>query len=124
VQKGFFSKPQLGRILRKAGLNPWPKLFQNLRSTRETELADIYPIHVVCAWIGNSALVAKKNYLQVTDDHFDWACKNLKPEPKKIHTEQNDLNHEELARMLKSVSPDARAQFLRNLADEFEKNKQ
>jgi hypothetical protein len=34
-------------------------------------------------WIGNSALVAKKNYLQVTDDHFDRACQNLKPEPKK-----------------------------------------
>jgi len=110
-------RTQLTRIIRKAGLNPWPKLFQNLRSTRETELSDIYPIHVVCAWIGNSALVAKKNYLQVTDDHFDRACKNLKPEPKVT----NDLNHEELAKMLKSVSPDARAEFLRNLADEFEK---
>ena len=36
---------------------PWAKPFQNLRSTRETELAETYPIHVVCAWIGNSEAV-------------------------------------------------------------------
>ena len=48
----------------------WPKLFQNLRSTRETELADEFPMHVVCQWIGNSQPIAAKHYLQVTDDHF------------------------------------------------------
>ena len=36
------------KIIRRAGLEPWPKLFQNLRSTRETELAETFPIHVVC----------------------------------------------------------------------------
>jgi hypothetical protein len=45
---------QLLRIIQRAGLQPWPKLFQNLRSTRETELADDFPMHVVCQWIGNS----------------------------------------------------------------------
>jgi hypothetical protein len=49
------------------------KLWQNLRSSRETELADQYPIQVVTAWIGNSIAVAKKHYLQVTDDHFKKA---------------------------------------------------
>jgi len=63
-------RTQLNRIIRNAGLKPWPKLFQNLRSTRETELADQFPQHVVCAWIGNSQIVAAKHYLQVTDDHF------------------------------------------------------
>lgn len=63
-------RTQLERIIRKAGLKPWPKPFQNLRSTRETELAERYPMHVVCAWIGNSQAVAAKHYLQVTDDHF------------------------------------------------------
>lgn len=66
-------RTQLQRILKKAGLKPWPKLFQNLRSTRETELAEEFPIHVVCDWIGNSQAVAKKHYLQTTDDHFDRA---------------------------------------------------
>lgn len=65
---------QLRRILRRAGLTPWPKLYQNLRSTRQTELSDRFPLHVVCAWIGNSQPVAMKHYLQVTDDHFRQAA--------------------------------------------------
>ena len=66
-------RTQLERIIGKAGLKPWPKLFQNLRSTRETELTDQFPIHVVCSWIGNSEVVARKHYLQVTDEHFEQA---------------------------------------------------
>jgi integrase len=70
-------RTQLMRFIRKAGLQPWPKLFQNLRSTRETELAEMYPIHVVCKWIGNSQSVAKEHYLQVTDSHFEAALRAL-----------------------------------------------
>ncbi|MBN1590959.1 MAG: site-specific integrase [Pirellulales bacterium] len=60
-------------IIWAAGLKEWPKLFQNMRSTRQTELAEIYPMHVVCDWIGNSAAVAAKHYLQTTDEHFAQA---------------------------------------------------
>ena len=67
---------QLRRIIKRAGLTPWPKLYQNLRSTRETELAGQFPLHVVCAWIGNSQAVAAKHYLQVTEDHFRSALQN------------------------------------------------
>ncbi len=63
-------RTQLRRIIANAKLTPWPKLWQNLRSTRETELAETFPMHVVCAWIGNSEPVAAKHYLQVTDEHF------------------------------------------------------
>ncbi|GAH63551.1 unnamed protein product, partial [marine sediment metagenome] len=62
------------RIIAKAGFKPWPKLFQNLRSTRETELAERWPVHVVCAWIGNSRAVAQQHYLQVLDSHFKQAA--------------------------------------------------
>ncbi len=72
-------RTRLLRIISKAGLEPWPKLFQNLRSTRETELAQNYPLHVVCAWIGNSQAVATKHYLQVTDEHFEQACGSTEP---------------------------------------------
>lgn len=68
-------RTQLLRIINRAGLKPWPKLFQNLRSTRETELAESFPIHVVTAWLGNSQLVATKHYLQVTDAHFEEATR-------------------------------------------------
>jgi integrase len=63
------------KILRRAGVDAWPKLFQNLRSTRETELADQFPIKVVCAWMGNTEAVARKHYLQVTEEHFAAAIK-------------------------------------------------
>lgn len=66
-------RTHLLRIIRRAALKPWPKPFHNLRASRETELAETYPIHVVCDWIGNTARIADKHYLQVTDDHFGTA---------------------------------------------------
>jgi integrase len=67
-------RTQFERIIKRAGLKPWPKLFQNLRSTRETELAKAFPIHVVCRWLGNSQLVAAKHYLQLQDSDFASAA--------------------------------------------------
>ena len=63
-------RTQLHRIIKNAGLKPWPKLWQNLRSTRETELVDRFPAHVASSWIGNSVEVATQFYLQVTERHF------------------------------------------------------
>ena len=54
-------------------MKPWPKLFHNLRASRQTELTGSFPLHVVCEWIGNTALIADKHYLQVTDDHYQQA---------------------------------------------------
>jgi integrase len=65
---------QFTRILQSAGVKPWPKLFHNLRASRQTELADIWPEHVVCKWLGNSKLVARKSYLRVTEAHFAKAA--------------------------------------------------
>ena len=65
----------------RAGLQRWRMFFQNLRSTRETELADDFPMHVVCQWIGNSQPIAAKHYLQVTDDHFSKAVRNPVQQP-------------------------------------------
>lgn len=58
------------RLIRRAGLKPWPKLWHNLRSSRQTELAEEYPAHVVCAWMGNFVSVAQDHYLQVRDEYF------------------------------------------------------
>ena len=63
-------RTQFERILRRAGVRAWERLFHNLRGSRETELTEQFPLHVVCGWIGNSALIAARHYLQVTDDHF------------------------------------------------------
>jgi len=69
-RSGAYFRTGLMKILKRAGLVVWTKLFQNLRSTRQTELENEFPSHVVCAWLGNSPKVAAKHYLQVTDDHF------------------------------------------------------
>jgi len=68
-------RTQLERIIERAGLRPWPKLFQNLRATRATELADEYPEHVAAEWMGHSRKVAQKHYWRVTDAHFTKATK-------------------------------------------------
>lgn len=58
-------------MLRKAGIEVWPKPFQNMRSTRATELARKHAMHVVCSWLGNTKAVADEHYLQVTpEDHL------------------------------------------------------
>lgn len=66
-------RTQLLRIMERAGVEPWPKLFHNLRATRQTELEEQFPSHVVCQWLGNSEAIARKHYLQLTDEHFERA---------------------------------------------------
>ena len=66
-------RTQFDRIVRQAGVDPWPKPFHNLRASRETELAERFPLHVVCGWIGNTAKVAARHYLQTTPEHFELA---------------------------------------------------
>lgn len=70
------------KIIRRAGLSPWPRLFHNMRASRETELTERFPVHVVTAWLGNTPEIARKHYLQVTDEHFRQAatsCSALQP---------------------------------------------
>jgi len=66
-------RTQFDRLIRKAGLKPWPRRFHNLRSSRATELLAEYPTHVVSAWLGHGARVCLKHYAQVTTDHFERA---------------------------------------------------
>lgn len=56
------------RAIKKAGLKIWPKLWTNLRASRETELLRSFDIKDVCNWIGNSPGVALKHYLRADND--------------------------------------------------------
>lgn len=69
------------RIVKRAGLKPWPRIFHNMRASRQTELEELFPSHVVCKWIGNSEPVARKHYLQVTEEHFAKAVQNAVQHP-------------------------------------------
>ncbi|MBL7107618.1 MAG: site-specific integrase [Phycisphaerae bacterium] len=66
-------RTQAHRIIKRAGLKPWEKTFQNLRSSRETELVEDFPVHVVTGWLGNSPDIARKHYLQTHEEHFQRA---------------------------------------------------
>lgn len=67
-----------GRLIRSAGMKVWPKPFHAMRSSRQTELSEIYPAATVAAWMGNSLAVAQAHYLQVRDSHFAAASSRRK----------------------------------------------
>jgi hypothetical protein len=66
-------RTQFARIIRRARVRPWERLFHKLRASRQTELADEFPLHVVTDWIGNSPDIAERHYLKTTEDHFQKA---------------------------------------------------
>lgn len=61
------------KIVKRAGLTVWPKLMQNLRASRETELLAKYPPKNVTSWLGNSPDVANKHYAMTLTESFDRA---------------------------------------------------
>ncbi len=63
-------RTQLLRIIAKAGLKAWPKPFQNLRASCETDLVKRRPAHVAAAWLGHTPRIAQQHYLQVTEADF------------------------------------------------------
>ncbi|MCC7203937.1 MAG: site-specific integrase [Phycisphaeraceae bacterium] len=76
---GMNLRTQFNRYVAAAGLAPWPKPWQNMRSTRATELADKFPSHVCTAWLGHNEAVANEFYRQVTDEHFTRAVADATP---------------------------------------------
>ena len=72
---GINLRTGLLRILGKAGVEPWQKLWQNLRASRAKELAALFPSHVAAGWLGHTEAVANKHYRQITDEDFAKAAK-------------------------------------------------
>lgn len=66
-------RTHLRRIITRAGVAIWPKLWQNLRASRATELARVLPGHVAAKICGHSQDVAKDHYWQVTDEDLKAA---------------------------------------------------
>ena len=64
---------RLAKLLDRLGISKWPRVFHNLRSSRQTELQELHPVHVVCKWLGNSPEVARDHYLQVRESDYEKA---------------------------------------------------
>ena len=75
--KSINLRTSMNKIIKQAGLELWPKTFQNCRSTRETELFKMTGgnIKAVCSWIGNTPAVAMQHYAQVTEADMQEAAK-------------------------------------------------
>ncbi len=57
------------KALRLSGIKRWSKFFQNMRSTRETELHNMgYNLKDICDILGNTPAVAMRHYLQKSPD--------------------------------------------------------
>lgn len=65
-------RTQFERIIKRAGLTAWPRLFHNLRASRESELMREYDLATVCRWIGNSPAVAAQHYATSIDLDADF----------------------------------------------------
>jgi len=65
-------RTQFERIIKRAGEAPWPRLFHNLRASRESELMREYDLATVCKWIGNSPAVAARHYATSIDLNADF----------------------------------------------------
>lgn len=63
------------KLIRRVGLKRWPRVFQNLRSSLETDLMRDHPIHVVTAWVGNTPKAALGHYLQTVEADFEKAVR-------------------------------------------------
>lgn len=58
------------KLIKFAGLEPWPKPFQTLRQWRATTWRSKYPEHVVDAWMGHSLTVARRHYASVPEELY------------------------------------------------------
>ncbi|MBB3210610.1 integrase [Rhodopirellula rubra] len=77
VKRASNLRTRFEAIIELTGHEQWPKLFQNLRASRETELLGIYPAKDVSSWLGNSVPVAMKHYAMARKEIFEAAA--LKP---------------------------------------------
>ena len=66
---------KLSRVVRQAGLAPWPKVWHNLRATRCTELQQGgFAPQVVTDWCGHTEAIAEQAYWMTTAEDFARAA--------------------------------------------------
>jgi integrase len=72
-------RTQLERIIQRAGLKAWPKLFQNLRASCETDLMKVkgFSLHTVLSWMGHTRAVSFEHYAMDLEPDFEKAAKTI-----------------------------------------------
>lgn len=82
---------KLQRLLRSVKEVLWPKPWNNMRASCETDLLSIYPALTVVKWVGHSLRISEKHYAQISKEHHDravaaGAAANSRTTPKGVRT--------------------------------------
>ena len=72
---------RLGKIARRAGVGPWPRIWHSLRASCESDLAASFPLATVTKWLGNTPSVALRHYVDPTDSAFAKAAQWVPSNP-------------------------------------------
>lgn len=73
-------RTQFHRIIKTAGLIPWPKPFMSLRASRRTELEKLgFKNYQLNDWFGHTAEIAERHYLKTEDGDFAEAVRSVGP---------------------------------------------
>ncbi|MFN0134987.1 MAG: tyrosine-type recombinase/integrase [Phycisphaerae bacterium] len=82
-------RTQFQRLIVRAGLTDWPRLFQNLRSSRVTELLREFDLATVANWAGHSPAILARHYATSIDKNDDFkravAFDGLDSSPARAH---------------------------------------
>ncbi len=73
-------RTQLEKLINRAGVKQWPKIWQNLRASGATDFARSLPSHVAAEICGHTEQIAQEHYWTVTDNDLDSAIEMLSPE--------------------------------------------
>ena len=64
----------LEKMMIRAGLEPWPALFNTMRASGETDIARTHGLQCAVQWVGNSVQIAMKHYVRATAEDFRKAA--------------------------------------------------
>lgn len=70
---GANMRTTFAKIVRRAGVDPWPRLWHSLRASCESDLAQSFPLATVTKWLGNTPSVALRHYVDPTETAYDRA---------------------------------------------------
>lgn len=65
----------LAIIIRRAGVESFPRVWQTLRPSCATKWSLKFPQHAVSAWLGHSEQVSRTHYLTIPDELWESAAK-------------------------------------------------
>lgn len=95
------------QIIKKAGVQQWPKLFVNLRASCEKDLMEVHRPDAVLTWIGHSAQVHLQHYAPgATECDYQKAVQNPVQSPAVSARQEPSTLHEAREKSLDSAKDD------------------